>query len=157
MIIGYTNGYYDLFHMGHVNLIRRARAMCDLLIVGVLTDDVCMRQKNRKCIIPFEQRQDMVIALPEVDMCVPCFEDDKVYEQGKYKFNKLFVGDDHQGTQEWEKLERLLKPLDVPIIYLPYTKEITSSKIRKAVLREEAYQKKTALSQAQLGSDSEAP
>lgn len=147
MIIGYTNGYYDLFHMGHVNLLRRARSMCDQLIVGVLTDDVCMRQKNRKCIIPLEQRLDMVIALPEVTMAVPTFEDDKVYEQGKYKFNKLFVGDDHQGTQEWEKLERILKTLDVPIIYLPYTIEITSTKIKEAVILEEAYQKKTALSQ----------
>ena len=147
MILGYTNGYYDLLHMGHVNLIRRARSMCDRLIVGVLSDDVCMRQKNQKCIIPLEQRCDMVIALPEVDMCVPTFEDDKVYEQGKFKFDKLFVGDDHMGSPEWEKLERIMKTLDVPIIYLPYTKEVTSTKIKEAVIREETYQKKKALPQ----------
>ena len=145
MILGYTNGYYDLFHVGHLNLLRRARAMCDLLIVGVLTDDVCQRQKDRYCVIPLEQRMDIVGALPEVNMVVPCYEDDKSYHWEMYQYNKLFVGSDHKATPVWEKWERIFKPLGVVIIYLPYTQGVTSTLIKEKVLSEKAYQEKAAL------------
>ena len=157
MIIGYTNGYFDMFHVGHLNLLRRARAMCDLLIVGVLTDDICMRQKSRYCVIPLEQRMEIVNALPYVDMCVPCFEDDKLYEWEKYNFNRVLVGSDHMGTPVWEGLHREFKKRHVDIIYLPYTQGVTSQLIKEKVLREKSYEEKTALPQEVLGSDSQAP
>ena len=156
MIIGYTNGYYDMFHVGHLNLLQRARKLCDLLIVGVLTDDVCMRQKNRYCVIPLEQRIDIVNGLACVDMCLPCFEDDKVYHWEMFRFNRLFVGTDHMGTPVWEGLQREFKKRGVEIFYLPYTEGVTSTLIKEKVLREKIYEEKTALPQGVLGSDSEA-
>ena len=144
MITGYTSGFYDMFHVGHLNLLRRARALCDLLIVGVCTDDVCMRVKKRYCVIPLEQRMEIVNALPCVDVCVPCFEDDKLYEWEKFNFNRLLVGSDHMGTQEWEGLQREFKKRNVDIIYLPYTQGVTSGLIKEKVLREKTYEEKTA-------------
>lgn len=157
MIIGYTNGYWDMFHVGHLALLERAASMCDLLIVGVLTDDVCQRQKNRYCVIPLEQRMEIVKALPFVDMVVPCFEDDKAYHWEMYQYNKLFVGSDHKGTPVWEKWERIFKDLGVTIMYLPYTQGITSTLIKEKVLREKTYQEKTTLSQEMQCPDSQAP
>jgi len=138
MIIGYTNGYFDLFHVGHLRLLKRARSLCDTLIVGVITDEECPKQKGKTPIIPLEQRLEIVSGLACVNLAVPVFCDDKEIEWRSYRFNKLFVGSDHQNTKTWNDWEIKFKRLGVDIIYLPYTREVSSTKIKLRIIDEAA-------------------
>ena len=121
MIIGYTTGVYDMFHIGHLNILRRAKELCDFLIVGVSTDDLVQKDKNKTPIIPFEDRVKIIEAIRYVDKVVPQCDKNKFAAWERYKFNKMFVGSDWKGTEVWNKFEEEFKPIGVEIIYLEHT------------------------------------
>lgn len=131
MIIGYTTGVYDMFHIGHLNILMRAKECCDYLIVGVSTDELVKREKNKTPIIPFEDRCKIVNAIQYVDKVVPQYDKDKYSAWEKYKFNKMFVGSDWKGTKIWEKYEKQFDPVGVEIIYLDHTDGISSTILRE--------------------------
>lgn len=125
--VGYTTGVYDLFHIGHLNVIRQAKEQCDYLIVGVSTDELVQHDKNKTPIIPFSERIQIVEAIKYVDQAVPQKDKNKVGAWEKYHFDAMFVGSDWQGTSTWKKFEEEFKPLGVDIIYLPHTDGISST------------------------------
>ncbi len=126
-VIGYTAGVYDMFHIGHLNILSRARALCDRLIVGVSTDELVRREKNKTPVVPFEERLRIVAALRCVDAAVPQEDKDKLSAWQKYGFHRMFVGSDWKGTSSWQEYERQFEPLGVRIIYLPHTDGISST------------------------------
>lgn len=130
MIIGYTAGVYDLFHIGHLNLLKNAKGMCDKLIVGVTVDEL-VSYKNKKAFIPYEERIEMVRSCKYVDAVVPQENMDKLSMCKKLGASYLFVGDDWYGTEEWENYEKEFKENNIKIIYFPYTNGISSTKIRE--------------------------
>lgn len=132
-IIGYTTGVYDMFHIGHLNLLRRARQMCDFLIVGVSTDELVEKEKKKTPIIPFQERMEIIQELRCVDMVVPQTDKDKLGAWEKYHFDKMFVGSDWQGTVAWKRFEEQFKPIGVEIVYLPHTDGISSTILAEAV------------------------
>lgn len=129
MIIGYTSGVFDLFHIGHLNILRNARAMCDKLIVGVSTDELVMEYKSKKPIIPFVERCEIVRGIKYVDSVVAQEDMDKMLMLQKLKFNMLFVGDDWFQNDKWEALEADFAKHDVRVVYFPYTKGVSSTLI----------------------------
>ena len=132
-VIGYTAGVYDLFHIGHLNLLKNARRMCDKLIVGVTTDRAA-EYKNKKPFIPQDERMEIVRAIKYVDEVVPQDDLDKMQAFHKYHFDILFVGSDWQGTDKWNEYERELAKYGARVVYLPYTKH-TSSTILQNTLK----------------------
>lgn len=127
MVIGYTTGVYDMFHIGHLNILSRAKELCDYLIVGVSTDELVKCEKNKMPVIPFEERIAIVSALKCVDKAVPQVDKNKFAAWEKYGFNKMFVGSDWQGTSQWKEYEKQFAPVGVEIIYLPHTDGISST------------------------------
>ena len=132
MTIGYTAGVYDLFHIGHLNLLKNAKGMCDKLIVGVTTDNL-VTYKGKRSMIPFEDRQEIVRSIKYVDAVVPQDDMDKLTMCKKLGASYLFVGDDWYGTEKWQKYEEEFAKAGVKIIYFPYTKGISSTKITEAL------------------------
>lgn len=132
MVIGYTTGVFDLFHIGHVNILRNAKSMCDKLIVGVSIDSLVL-YKGKKPVIPFEQRIEVVRSCKYVDLAVPQENMDKVDAYRRYKFDIMFVGDDWYQTNKWEELERQFADLNVKIIYFPYTKNVSTTLINQTL------------------------
>ncbi len=128
-VIGYTTGVYDMFHIGHLNVLRGAKEQCDYLIVGVSTDELVQKEKNKTPVIPYSERQEIVGAIRFVDQVVPQFDKDKLAAWKKYKFNKMFVGSDWKGTPQWENFESQFAPLGVEIVYLPHTDGISSTQL----------------------------
>ena len=126
-IIGYTTGVFDLFHIGHLNIIRQAKEHCDWLIVGVSTDELVISTKNKRPVIPYKDRAAIVSALKYVDEVVPQENKDKYAAWEKYHFQKMFVGSDWRGTPEWDRWETVFAPLNVQIVYFPYTVGISST------------------------------
>lgn len=129
--IGYTTGVYDLFHVGHLNLLRRARLECDYLIVGITTDELCESVKNKRPIIPFSERMAIVEGIRYVDCVVPQTNYDKFEAWENLKFNIMFVGDDWKGTDKWNAIEKQFEKIGVEIIYFPYSNQTSSTKIRE--------------------------
>lgn len=125
-----------MFHVGHLNILQRAKAQCDYLIVGVSTDELVEHDKHKRPIIPFADRCRIVEAIKYVDEVVPQIDKDKLaaYLRMEKKFNKMFVGSDWQGTPAWEKYENQFGPLGVEIIYLPHTDGISSTILREKTL-----------------------
>jgi glycerol-3-phosphate cytidylyltransferase len=135
MIIGYTAGVYDLFHIGHLNLLKNAKGMCDKLIVGVTVDEL-VSYKNKKAFIPYEERIEMVRACRYVDAVVPQDNMDKLEMCKKLGASYLFVGDDWYGTEKWKNYEQEFSKNNIKIIYFPYTKGISSTRIRELLYQE---------------------
>lgn len=133
MLLGYTSGVYDLFHIGHLNLLKNAKGLCDKLIVGVTVDEL-VSYKNKKSVIPFEERIEIVRNIRCVDAAIPQEKIDKYEIWEKVKFDILFVGDDWFKTDSWQKMEDKLKSVGVKIIYFPYTKTTSSTLINKTLL-----------------------
>ena len=129
--IGYTTGVFDLFHIGHLNILKRARLECDHLIVGITTDELCESAKNQKPFKPFQERMDLVEAVKYVDEVVPQTSYDKVEAWNNLKFDKMFVGDDWKGTDQWNQIEKEFSQFGVEIIYFPYTTHTSSTILRK--------------------------
>ena len=132
-IIGYTTGVYDMFHIGHLNILERAKAQCDYLIVGVSTDELVQRDKHKSPVIPFEERLRIVEAIRYVDEVVPQFDKNKFAAWEKYQFDKMFVGDDWKGTAVWNQFEEQFSQVGVEIVYLPHTDGISSTKLTQII------------------------
>jgi choline-phosphate cytidylyltransferase/glycerol-3-phosphate cytidylyltransferase len=132
MIIGYTTGVFDLFHVGHVNMLRNAKSLCDRLIVGVSSDDL-VAYKNKSSVVCFEERIEIVRACRYVDLAVPQLNMNKVDAYERYKFSKMFVGDDWYKTEKWKEIEKELKKKKVDIIYFPYTHSTSSTLINETL------------------------
>ncbi len=126
MVIGYIAGVFDLFHIGHVNILRNSKSLCDKLIVGVTIDELVL-YKNKKAVIPFEERLEIVRSSKYVDLAVPQTSMNKIEAYNKFKFNVMFVGDDWYSTSKWEEIEEEFKLLNVKVIYFPYTKSTSST------------------------------
>lgn len=132
MIIGYTTGVYDLFHIGHLNLLKNAKGMCDKLVVGVTVDEL-VTYKGKTAMIPFEDRIEIVRSIKYVDAAVPQYDMDKLTACKKIGASILFVGDDWYGTEKWKEYEKAFAEEGIKIVYFPYTKGISSTQITKAL------------------------
>ncbi len=132
MIIGYTCGVYDLFHIGHLNLLKNAKGMCDKLIVGVTVDDL-VAYKGKKALIPFEDRIEIVRNIKCVDAAIPQYDMDKLAACKKLGASILFVGDDWYGTDKWKDYEKEFNEAGIKIVYFPYTKGVSSTIITEAL------------------------
>ncbi|MDD3877310.1 MAG: adenylyltransferase/cytidyltransferase family protein [Bacteroidales bacterium] len=128
-IIGYTTGVFDLFHIGHLNLLKNAKGLCDYLIVGCTIDDIVFKTKNKYPVIPFNERIEILRSIKYVDAAVAQTSMDKMEAWNCYKFDIMFVGDDWKNTQQWNTIEKGFKNLNVKIIYFPYTISTSSTKI----------------------------
>ncbi|MCI9663463.1 MAG: adenylyltransferase/cytidyltransferase family protein [Lachnospiraceae bacterium] len=132
MTIGYTTGVYDLFHIGHLNLLKNAKGLCDKLIVGVTVDDL-VAYKGKHPMIPFEDRIEIVRSIRYVDAAVPQYDMDKLKACKELGATVLFVGDDWYGTDKWKAYEKEFNEEKIKIVYFPYTKGISSTQITKAL------------------------
>lgn len=132
MIIGYTTGVYDLFHIGHINLLKNAKGMCDKLIVGVTVDEL-VSYKGKSAMIPFEDRIEIVRSCKYVDAAIPQYNMNKLEACKKLGASILFVGDDWYGTEKWKEYEKEFSIAGIRIIYFPYTKGISSTRISNAL------------------------
>lgn len=136
--IGYTAGVYDMFHVGHLNVLMNAKEYCDHLIVAVSTDEVVKKNKGKTPIIPFEERAKIVGAIRYVDEVVPQIDySDKLGAAKKYAIDVMFVGDDWKGTDKWNQIEKQLKEIGIDLIYLPYTHSISSTMLREKILNKD--------------------
>lgn len=135
IVIGYTTGVYDMFHIGHLKLLQNAKGMCDKLIVGVTTDELAT-YKGKVPIIPYEDREEIIKNIKCVDAVVPQKNMDKVEMCKRLKANYLFVGDDWYNTEKWKNYENELKKIGCKVIYFPYTDKISSSKLREVLKNE---------------------
>ena len=127
--IGYTTGVFDLFHIGHLNILKQAKQQCEYLIVGVSTDELVKQYKNKIPVIPFEERKAIVEAIRYVDKVVPQKSMDKVEAWRRIKFNAIFHGDDWKGTELYNKIEDELKKIGVEMVFLPHTKGTSSTEV----------------------------
>lgn len=132
MVIGYTTGVYDLFHIGHLNLFKNAKGMCDKLVVGVTVDELVL-YKGKKAMIPFSDRIEIVRSCKYVDAAIPQYDMDKISACKKIGANILFVGDDWYGTDKWKEYENQLEQEGIKVVYFPYTKGVSSTKISEAL------------------------
>ena len=132
---GYCAGVFDLFHIGHVNLFRRAKEQSDFLIVGVLTDELVVHFKKNLPYIPFEERVQMVASCKYVDEAVSVTFDTigKLDAWDRYRYDAFFSGDDYVNNPIWLEEKRLLMERGSDVIFVPYTKTTSSTKIKKAI------------------------
>ena len=128
--IGYTTGVYDMFHIGHLNVIRRAKEQCEHLIVGVTTDELCYRRKNKYPIICEQDRMEIIKAIRYVDEVVLQEDMDKLSSVIKYHADAVFVGSDWQGTEAWKKYEQEFSEVGCTVVYLDHTDGISSTILR---------------------------
>jgi len=131
--VGYTTGVFDLFHIGHLNLIKRAKECCEYLIVGVSTDEVVVGYKGRAPIIPFEERIQILQSIKYVDQVVVQSSMDKLKAWEELKFDVMFHGDDWKNSKMYKEIEEKFKKVGVEMVFFPYT-EGTSSTILADVL-----------------------
>lgn len=132
MVIGYTAGVFDLFHIGHLTLLKNAKALCDKLIVGVTVDELVL-YKGKHAMIPFSDRIEIVRNIKCVDAAVPQYDMDKLTMCKKLGATILFVGDDWYGTEKWKEYEKSFTEAGIKIIYFPYTHGVSSTKITEAL------------------------
>ena len=130
-IIGYTQGTFDMFHIGHLNLIRNAKRHCDYLIVGVNKDELVESYKNKRPIIPLEERVEIVRALRYVDEVIATDTLDKTKIWEKVHFDEIYIGDDWKGNERWEKTGKEMEQLGAKLVFLPYTKDTSSTMLRE--------------------------
>ena len=135
--VGYTTGVFDLFHIGHLNILRRAKEQCDYLIVGVSTDELVQHDKHKTPMIPFEERMQIVGSIRYVDRVVPQPDKNKFGAWEKYGFDAMFVGSDWEGTPQWKEFERQFAAVDVQIVYLPHTDGISSTMLTSKIKSKE--------------------
>ncbi len=133
MVIGYTCGVFDLFHVGHVNILRNAKSMCDRLVVGVSVDKL-VSYKGKNSVISFDERIEVVRSCRYVDLAVPQDSMDKIDAWKRYKFNIMFVGDDWYKTEKWSDFESEFFNVGVKIIYFPYTNSTSSTLINETLI-----------------------
>jgi len=129
-IIGYTTGVFDLFHIGHLNLLKMAKSECDHLVVGVATDNLIESIKGKRPIIPLKERLLIVESIKYVDSVVPQKEINEINDWDLIKFNKIFKGDDWKGSERWNNLEIYFHPKGVKVVFFPYTQHTSSTFLR---------------------------
>jgi len=134
--IGYTTGVFDMFHVGHLNVLKKAKEHCEFLIVGVSTDECVYKNKNKNPIIPYDERKEIVKAIKYVDSVVPQFDKNKFSAWEKYRFDAMFVGDDWKGTRLFDEVEKELKQVGVDVVYFKYTPGISSTKLLSKIRNE---------------------
>ena len=132
-IVGYTTGVFDLFHVGHLRLLNRAKSRCDRLIVGVSTDELVEEYKRKQPVIPFEERVEIVSALKCVDEVVPQKHRDKVAAYHEIKFDIMFVGSDWKGSDLFNEVESELAGHGVDVVYFEYTSNVSSTSLQSTL------------------------
>lgn len=133
MIVGYTTGVFDLFHKGHVNFLKAAKAFCDHLIVGTTTDELAKQEKKKAPVINLEDRITVLSACRYVDLAIPHNNSDKILAWNKLKFDILIIGDDWYDSESYNMFEEQLKERGVKIIYIPYTNGLSASSIEEKI------------------------
>lgn len=149
MIIGYTTGVYDLFHIGHLNLLKNAKGMCDKLIVGVTIDEL-VEYKGKHAMIPFDDRIEIVRNIKYVDAAVPQYDMDKLTACKKLGATMLFVGDDWYATPKWQDYEKEFAENGIKIVYFPYTKGVSSTKITHALKKARGWSDDRSLKESNI-------
>ena len=133
--IGFTDGVYDMFHIGHLNMIKEAKKHCDYLIVGVHSDEIVEGYKNRQTVINENERREIVEAIRYVDKAVINRTREKLELWKEHKFDVVFIGDDWKGTERWNNFEKVLAEVGVAVEYIPYTKGISTTQIREKLAK----------------------
>jgi glycerol-3-phosphate cytidylyltransferase len=136
MRVGYAPGVYDLFHIGHLNVLRNARAQCDRLIAGVVTDELSQRAKGMWPVVPFDERLEIVASIRYVDEAVAEDVPHKLEMWERLRFDVIIKGDDWKGTDRGDKLESDFAAVGVEVAYVPYTKRTSSTMLRQVLQRE---------------------
>lgn len=131
--VGYTTGAFDLFHIGHLNILKRSKELCEFLIVGVSTDELVKSYKQRSPAIPYNERVAIVEAIRYADKVVPQETRDKIAAHDKYHFNVMFVGDDWKGSELFKKVEIELRKRSSEVVYFPYTQTTSSTLVTEAL------------------------
>ena len=129
-VIGYTTGVYDMFHIGHLNILRRAKEQCDFLVVGVTTDELSYQRKKKYPIICEKDRMEIVAAIRYVDKVVPQVNMDKITAVKEMGANVVFVGSDWKGTEAWKRYEAEFAEVGCKVVYLDHTEGISSTILR---------------------------
>jgi glycerol-3-phosphate cytidylyltransferase len=132
-VVGYTTGVFDLFHIGHLRILQRAKSKCDRLIVGVSTDELVESYKNKRPIIPFGERIEIVSALKCVDEVVPQKHRDKLAAYHEIKFDVMFVGSDWKGSELFNEVESELSGYGVDVVYFEYTNNVSSTALQSTL------------------------
>lgn len=140
--VGFIQGVFDMFHVGHLNLLKRAKEQCKTLVVGVNSDTLVQDYKNKTPIIPFDERCRIVESIKYVDKVVEMNDRDKKLAAQKYNFDVIFMGDDWKGTDFYNQKEKELKEIGVDIVYFPYTKGTSSTILREKILNIDSKEKK---------------
>ena len=131
--IGYTQGVFDMFHIGHLNLLNRAKDQCNYLIVGVNADDLVKEYKHKTPVICENERKEIVSNIKAVDECIIAYTLDKVEILKSLRFNAIFIGDDWKGNPRWEKTKDDLAFFGVDVVFLPHTNGISSTILRPEI------------------------
>ena len=131
--IGYTTGVFDLFHIGHLNILRRAKEMCDCLIVGVTTDELCFARKNKYPIVNQKDRMAIVEAIKYVDKVILQEDMNKIKKVEELNADVVFVGSDWQGTSQWNEYEKQFAEVGCTVEYLSHTDGISSTDLRERI------------------------
>lgn len=131
--IGYTTGVYDMFHIGHLNILRRAKDMCDFLIVGVTTDELCYQRKHKYPIINQDERMAIVKAIRYVDKVVFQIDMDKLKNIKAFNADVVFVGSDWKGSDAWNMYEKEFSAIGCVVEYLDHTDGISSTILREKI------------------------
>ena len=129
--VGYTIGVYDMFHIGHLNILKRAKEQCETLIVGVTTDELCYKRKKKYPIINENDRMSIIAAIRYVDKVVPQIDMDKVRQVKEFGVDVVFVGSDWKGTEAWNNYEREFAKIGCKVVYLDHTDGISSTILRE--------------------------
>lgn len=129
-IIGYTTGVFDLFHIGHLNIIKKAKKKCDYLIVAISSDELCFKLKKKKPVIPFEERIEIIKSIKFVDRVVIEKKNDKLEALKRYKFDIIFKGNDHKNSKNWLIWHDEFKKKKIKVVFFNYTKNTSSTLIK---------------------------
>jgi glycerol-3-phosphate cytidylyltransferase len=132
-VVGYVPGAWDMFHIGHLRILQRARSQCDHLIAGVVLDEVLLSSKGRMPVVPLAERLEIVAAMDCVDEAVPDVSSDKVVMWEQLHFDVLFKGDDWKGTPKGDRLEAGMASVGARIVYFPYTVQTSSTMLRRLI------------------------
>lgn len=132
--IGYTTGVFDMFHVGHLNILKRAKDQCEYLIVGVSTDEIVAAYKGKLPVIPYEERAQIVSAIKYVDRVVPQKTMNKMDAYAQLQFDVIFHGSDWQGSDMYNAIAEQFKEVGVDVVFLPHTDGVSSSMLREKIM-----------------------
>ena len=134
--VGYTTGVFDMFHIGHLNILRRAKEQCEYLIVGVSTDELVKEYKNKTPIIPYENRKEIVESIKYVDKVVPQTTMDKIKAWEEIHFDAMFHGSDWKNSELYIKYQKEFEKIGVELVFLPHTDGVSSTELIKKLKKE---------------------